>query len=49
MLETLQKLGIAASFSRPGFSGDNAQTEAFFRTLKSYRSTQLIMHTPEYL
>lgn len=34
MLVTLQKLGIAASFSRPGVSDDNAQVEAFFRTLK---------------
>ena len=34
MLVTLQKLGIAASFSRPGVSDDNAQAEAFFRTLK---------------
>ena len=34
MLTTLQKLGIAPSFSRPGVSDDNAQAEAFFRTLK---------------
>jgi transposase InsO family protein len=34
MLTTLQKLGIASSFSRPGVSDDNAQVEAFFRTLK---------------
>ena len=34
MLTTLQKLGIAPSFSRPGISDDNAQAEAFFRTLK---------------
>ena len=34
MLATLQKLGIASSFSRPGVSDDNAQVEAFFRTLK---------------
>ena len=27
-------LGIASSFSRPGVSDDNAQVEAFFRTLK---------------
>jgi putative transposase len=32
MLTTLQKLGIAPSFSRPGVSDDNAQAEAFFRT-----------------
>jgi len=35
MLSTLQKLGIASSFSRPGVSDDNAQAEAFFRTLKN--------------
>lgn len=34
MLTTLQKLGIAPSFSRPRVSDDNAQAEAFFRTLK---------------
>jgi len=34
MLETLRRLGIAPSFSRPGVSDDNAQVEAFFRTLK---------------
>lgn len=34
MLATLQRLGIASSFSRPGVSDDNAQVEAFFRTLK---------------
>ena len=34
MLATLQKLGIASSFSRPGVSDDNAQAETFFRTLK---------------
>ena len=34
MLTTLHKLGIASSFSRPGVSDDNAQAEAFFRTLK---------------
>jgi len=34
MLATLQMLGIAPSFSRPGVSDDNAQVEAFFRTLK---------------
>jgi putative transposase len=34
MLATLQMLGIASSFSRPGVSDDNAQVEAFFRTLK---------------
>ena len=34
MLATLQRLGIAPSFSRPGVSDDNAQAEAFFHTLK---------------
>ena len=34
MLTTCQKLGTALSFSRPGVSDDNAQVEAFFRTLK---------------
>lgn len=34
MLVTLQKLGIAPSYSRPSVSDDNAQAEAFFRTLK---------------
>ena len=34
MLATLQKLGIASSFSRPGVSDDNAQADAFFLTLK---------------
>jgi transposase InsO family protein len=34
MLATLQRLGIAASFSRPRVSDDNAMCEALFRTLK---------------
>ena len=34
MLATLQQLGIAASFSRPRVSDDNAICEALFRTLK---------------
>jgi putative transposase len=34
MLATLQRLGIAASFSRPRVSDDNAVCEALFRTLK---------------
>ena len=34
MLATLQRLGIAASFSRPSVSDDNAICEAIFRTLK---------------
>ncbi len=34
MLATLQGLGIAASFSRPSVSDDNAMCESIFRTLK---------------
>jgi putative transposase len=34
MLATLQKLGIAASFSRPSVSDDNPYIESLFRTLK---------------
>lgn len=34
MLATLQKLGIASSFSRPSVSDDNPFSEAMFRTLK---------------
>jgi transposase InsO family protein len=34
MLATLQRLGIAPSFSRPRVSDDNAMCEAIFRTLK---------------
>ena len=34
MLATLQKLGVAASFSRPRVSDDNPYSEALFRTLK---------------
>ena len=34
MLATLQRLGIAASFSRPSVSDDNPYVEAIFRTLK---------------
>lgn len=34
MLATLQQLGVAASFSRPGVSDDNPYAEALFRTLK---------------
>lgn len=34
MLATLQRLGIAPSFSRPRVSDDNAICEALFRTLK---------------
>lgn len=39
MLATLQRLGIVASFSRPGVSDDNPHVEALFRTLK---------YSPEY-
>jgi putative transposase len=34
MLATLQRLGVVASFSRPGVSDDNPFSEALFRTLK---------------
>ena len=34
MLATLQKLGVAPSFSRPQVSNDNPYTESLFRTLK---------------
>jgi transposase InsO family protein len=34
MLATLQCLGVAASFSRPGVSDDNPFSEALFRTAK---------------
>jgi putative transposase len=34
MLATLEKLGIAASFSRPRVSNDNPYSEALFRTFK---------------
>ncbi len=34
MLATLQKLGIASSFSRPSLSNDNPYSEALFKTLK---------------
>jgi transposase InsO family protein len=34
LLATLQRLGIAASFSRPRVSDDNPYSEALFRTLK---------------
>jgi len=34
MLATLQKLGVAPSFSRPQVSNDNPYSESFFRTLK---------------
>jgi transposase InsO family protein len=34
MLATLEQLGVAASFSRPGVSDDNPYSEALFRTLK---------------
>lgn len=34
MVVTLERLGVLASFSRPGVSNDNAFSEALFRTLK---------------
>lgn len=34
MLATLQKLGVAPSFSRPGVSNDNPFSESLFKTLK---------------
>jgi transposase InsO family protein len=34
MLVTLQRLGIAPSFSRPSVSNDNPYSESLFRTLK---------------
>lgn len=34
MLETLQKLGIVPSFSRPSVSNDNPSSESLFKTLK---------------
>jgi len=34
MLATLQRLGIAASFSRPRVSDDNPYSESLFKTLK---------------
>jgi transposase InsO family protein len=34
MLMTLQKLGVAASFSRPRVSNDNPYSESLFKTLK---------------
>lgn len=37
MLATMQRLGVAASFSRPACSNDNAFCESVFRTLK-YRA-----------
>jgi putative transposase len=34
MVATLERLGVLASYSRPGVSNDNAYSEALFRTLK---------------
>jgi len=34
MVATLERLGVHASFSRPGVSNDNAYSESLFRTLK---------------
>jgi len=39
MLATLEKLGVAASFSRPSVSNDNAYSESLFRTLKHNSSS----------
>lgn len=41
MLATLQKLGVAASFSRPAVSNDNPYSEALFKTIK-YRPLQAL-------
>lgn len=38
LLSTLQKLGVATSFSRPSVSNDNPYSESLFRTMK-YRPT----------
>ena len=38
MLATLQRLGVAPSFSRPHVSDDNPYSEALFRTLKYHRT-----------
>jgi putative transposase len=38
MIATLERLGVLASFSRPGVSDDNAYSESLFRTMK-YRPT----------
>jgi putative transposase len=38
MVATLERLGVLASFSRPGVSDDNAYSESLFRTMK-YRPT----------
>jgi putative transposase len=34
MLDTFERLGVIASFSRPRVSDDNPYSEALFRTLK---------------
>lgn len=34
MVATLERLGVLASFSRPGVSNDNAYSESLFRTMK---------------
>jgi putative transposase len=36
MLATMQRLGVAPSFSRPSVSNDNPYSESLFRTVKSY-------------
>ena len=42
MLATLEKLGVAASFSRPAVSNDNPYSESLFRTLKYCNGTRKI-------
>ncbi len=37
LLATLQKLGVAATFNRPGVSNDNPYSESLFKTLKYNR------------
>ncbi len=37
MLATLEKLGIATSYSRPSVSNDNPYSESLFKTLKYHR------------
>ena len=42
MLATLEKLGVAASFSRPAVSNDKPYSESLFRTLKYCNGTTKI-------
>lgn len=37
LLATLQKLGVAATYNRPGVSNDNPYSESLFKTLKYNR------------